>query len=768
MSVTTGASRDGARICMPTWRQFSRKVFECGVYEAQDVLAGAANVDLVALQATSSFRTRERWLNRVLYRDPSHSFVDANPGLVPVHLEQDYDLFLAFCNGFEDLLYVNAVRNWKERSRVSACWIDEIWAAGLSKYRHWLPLLQRFDHLFVSHSAAASVLTTALHRPVHWLPPAVDAVRFSPYPDPPPLAVDVYSVGRRPEGVHRVLRRLGTERQLHYVFDTFKASLADVYDPAQHRELFANLAKRSRYFLVAPPKFDAPGETAGEAEIGFRFYEGAAAGAVLLGQRSQNPAFESLFGWTDAVIDVLPDGSDLEATMAALDADPARVDAIRRRNAAQALLRHDWVYRWHELLDRVGIGIGTGMREREAHLQELARMASGSDLVVPPEPRHVTMSATTRASVAEPPAPLVSIVVNNYNYSTFLRQAIDSALAQTYPHVEVIVVDDGSTDESQEIIESSRRAGTAIFKANGGQASCLNAGFAVSRGDLVLFLDSDDYYQPDAVQAVVDQAGANIALVQFRLWLINRDGRIDGTYPSRAESLESGDVTPTLLRNGSFGGTVTTGNAFARAALLSVMPIPEAPFRIAADGFLIRAVPFHGDVAVIDRPLACYRQHGANQSGIVTGDAVDPQQLRTKLSWAHNEIQTVRDMAAKFGLTVAADVEYRSVRNLMVYRMASLRLDPRRHPIPSDRRWALGWRGAWSCLSGGCGPTPHFGMALWFLTLGVAPAGVCEPVVNFVLHRSGLSGVRALKRLKQRFRSPGEPRAEAAVGGRWV
>src|SRR5207253_5996288 len=99
---------------------------------------------------------------------------------------------------------------------------------------------------------------------------------------------------------------------------------------------------------------------------------------------------------------------------------------------------------------------------------------------------------------------LASIIVNNYNYGRFLREAVDSALNQTYRHTEVIVVDDGSTDRSPEIIASYGERIVPVLKQNGGQNSALNAGFSLSRGDVILFLDSDDVLFPTAVRAAVD------------------------------------------------------------------------------------------------------------------------------------------------------------------------------------------------------------------------------------------------------------------------
>ena len=116
-------------------------------------------------------------------------------------------------------------------------------------------------------------------------------------------------------------------------------------------------------------------------------------------------------------------------------------------------------------------------------------------------------------------ADLVSIIIGNYNYEAYVADAIESALGQTYPNVEVIVVDDGSTDDSRAVISNYGDRITSIFKENGGHGSALNQGFTASRGQVVMFLDSDDVLLPRAVERVMAEWKEGDVKLQFRLRL---------------------------------------------------------------------------------------------------------------------------------------------------------------------------------------------------------------------------------------------------------
>jgi hypothetical protein len=144
------------------------------------------------------------------------------------------------------------------------------------------------------------------------------------------------------------------------------------YDIQQHRDLFANLAKRCKFFVVAPGKMNLPNETFGQIELGYRYFEGAAAGAVMIGQAPNTDAFRTSFGWVDSVIPVRSDGSDLRTVLASLTSEPGRMAAISHRNAAEALTRHDWLHRWKEILRIAGLSPGEGLLGRERRLSDLA------------------------------------------------------------------------------------------------------------------------------------------------------------------------------------------------------------------------------------------------------------------------------------------------------------------------------------------------------------------------------------------------------------
>jgi hypothetical protein len=346
--------------------------FQCGHLEAQDVLAECDDVDLICLEAEPGFPRKQYWLRRLMYHDFSKKLAFLNPGVKPIRLTRDYDLLVVMCQTYWDFLYVNAIENWKDRCKRSICWIDELWAANLPYYRHWLPSLNRFDHVVVGMNGTVAGLSDALGRRCHYVPAGVDAIRFSPYPKPAPRVIDVYSVGRKWEGIHQALLAQSANGDLFYSYDTLQTGESQAVDHRQHRMLYASMAKRSRFFTVAPGKVTETQETQGQIEVGFRYYEGAAAGTIMIGQAPDCDHFRAMFDWPNVVVPIKSDGSDVTKVLARLRADPHLMGEISRRNAVGSLLRHDWIYRWKSILELAGLPPSPRMAERQAHLTWLA------------------------------------------------------------------------------------------------------------------------------------------------------------------------------------------------------------------------------------------------------------------------------------------------------------------------------------------------------------------------------------------------------------
>ncbi|MER3433170.1 MAG: glucosyl transferase [Leptolyngbya sp. ERB_1_1] len=214
-------------------------------------------------------------------------------------------------------------------------------------------------------------------------------------------------------------------------------------------------------------------------------------------------------------------------------------------------------------------------------------------------------------------SPLVSILINNYNYARFIRQSIDSALNQTYDRVEVVVVDDGSTkDNSQEVIASYGDRIVSVFKQNGGQGSAFNAGFKASQGDIICFLDSDDYCSPDRASQVVEQFQnhPNVG------WLFHRLQRVDAEGHPLKLNTESVDSEATVhdFRSQMREGQpirpflpATSALCFRREILQQTLPMPEQ-LRISADNYLRLSAIHLAPGMLLEKELSAHRIHGSN------------------------------------------------------------------------------------------------------------------------------------------------------------
>jgi len=183
----------------------------------------------------------------------------------------------------------------------------------------------------------------------------------------------------------------------------------------------------------------------------------------------------------------------------------------------------------------------------------------------------------------------VSILITSFNYGRFLPQCLDSALGQSYPNVEVIVVDDGSQDSSREVLRSYGDRIRWKAQENKGMVGAVNTGFPITKGEIICFLDADDALFPHAMEAVTPYfEDPGIVEVDWALQVVN----------------EKGDPGRTIMPK--------AGHAWSRRALEMLFPLPEPQRRYGIDGFLWTLVPLWGQVLELEEPLGIYRWHGEN------------------------------------------------------------------------------------------------------------------------------------------------------------
>jgi hypothetical protein len=222
---------------------------------------------------------------------------------------------------------------------------------------------------------------------------------------------------------------------------------------------------------------------------------------------------------------------------------------------------------------------------------------------------------THRDSSLEQGAPFVSILINNYNYGQFLGEAIRSALSQSYLNREIIVVDDGSTDDSLQTVRSFGDQVRLIAKQNGGQASAFNAGFAASRGGIICLLDADDVLLPGKVERIVEVFRQNPRSDWcFENLKLFRDSQSERCSRDRFFAAGKVDARKSML-DGVFPKNIesaSSGLSFRRELLARILPMPHAKSILLCDDYIKAACYALSPGIALDEELSLQRIHGAN------------------------------------------------------------------------------------------------------------------------------------------------------------
>jgi len=246
--------------------------------------------------------------------------------------------------------------------------------------------------------------------------------------------------------------------------------------------------------------------------------------------------------------------------------------------------------------------------------------------------------------------PFVSVLIDTYNHERFIEEAISSVLAQDFPASdrEILVVDDGSTDRTPEILSKFATQVRMLRKVNGGQASAFNFGIPRCRGEIVAFLDGDDWWAPGKLATVVNAmtADSSLGIVGHGIVSVFLDGReqaetLRENFRFQADTVEGAHL---LRRRSAFLGT---SRMTIRSELLrNIGPVPEA-IEIQADEYLFTLAAVLAPVEILPALLTFYRIHEANRFQL---SVYDPERIRRKQESLTVLARTLLERMESFGI----------------------------------------------------------------------------------------------------------------------
>lgn len=318
----------------------------------------------------------------------------------------------------------------------------------------------------------------------------------------------------------------------------------------------------------------------------------------------------------------------------------------------------------------------------------------------------------------------LSVVITNYNYAQFLAAAIDSALALRWDDVEVVVVDDGSTDGSTAVLERYADRVHVISVPNGGQRSAANLGFAATTGDVVVFLDADDVLPSELAARVYEVWSPSVSKVQFRMQRIDTAGVPFGEpFPDWRPVPTPADIRRWVTHTSAQPTPPGSGNAYSRWFLERIFPL-DASTGEAPDSGCLAAAPFHGDVLTLPDVVVGYRKHGRNDSDLLNDDtrfAREVERARARWRFAQLSIGVPERSVDERPL-------FRS-RELLQFRVAAARLDGT-SPLPGDGRARMLLDAVRSPLHPGSQPwSARLLVAVWCAAVLMVPRAWVRPLL---------------------------------------
>lgn len=319
--------------------------------------------------------------------------------------------------------------------------------------------------------------------------------------------------------------------------------------------------------------------------------------------------------------------------------------------------------------------------------------------------------------------PLLSIIIPNYNYEKYIGATIESALALDWARKEIVVVDDGSTDRSLEIIKSYGDRIQYVAKGNGGQRSAVNAAFPLTSGELIYILDSDDLVTPEMARETIPLFTPDVAKIQFCLRVIDGEGApIGSAIPNFPDDVSHEKIIQELLTTALYPCPPTSGNLYARRVLEKLFPIPEQE-KLSSDSFLNTLSPLYGRVVSVNKILASYRTHDSNSWGTMTfTPARFARMVRNDLAreaWLRERVA----VDGKYAVPPASLNEQSMLH--MQYRLVSRRFAAENHPVAKETVGSIVRKGLRACVTApNIRPSQRLVMLVWYAGVGLMPRPV--------------------------------------------
>lgn len=355
------------RVLLFSPRKLRDEVFRSFDYEFEDFVAAIDEVDWYTPEyrhVSPGARNLAEGLSRKFLKVPW------NPAYRMPAIQQDYEVFYVLCMYVWDLQIIARIPDWSGRVGKAVIYINELFLANIQDDARFLHVLSRFDRIETSYTGTLEALESVSGVTSVFYPSCIDALASAPDPRRDHRPIEVYSLGRGQKRLFNAFKELADHHYWTFIYSTHRVTSTGDYRGNRNR--LKHALSRTVFLEVNPAKFDEAHLSENQHELGFRYFEGAGSGCVMVGPVLKNPHFKEVFPWEDAVVVLPEDDDELIPFFLDLRAQKDRLRTIMRANVHGALSRLDFAYRWEQTLRAVGMQPTNQILERREVLAKQA------------------------------------------------------------------------------------------------------------------------------------------------------------------------------------------------------------------------------------------------------------------------------------------------------------------------------------------------------------------------------------------------------------